>query len=129
MKNVKDLIKALASKQEAFIRGRTSEMLGVIGDQKAVLPLIKALKDENNSVRQRAAEALDKLGWKPEDDTENAYYLAAKKQWYKLVELDKSAIAPSGQTSQQLSQIVHFSLSIRTSIGINSYILRFIRCL
>ena len=41
--------------------------------------LIQNLKDKNIFVRKEAAEILDRLGWKPGDDKEKAYYLIAKK--------------------------------------------------
>ena len=44
------------------IRHRSAEVLGEIGDERAVIPLINALKDEKHSVQWRAKEALRKIG-------------------------------------------------------------------
>jgi hypothetical protein len=54
-------------------RWRTAYALGRIGDQRAVGPLIEALDDEDERVRQKAAEALHGIG------TPQA--LAAVKEW------------------------------------------------
>lgn len=56
--------------------------------------LIKALKDKDETVRGKAAISVDKMGWKPSDDTERAYYLAAKRQWDELTKLGKPAVEP-----------------------------------
>lgn len=62
---VEPLINALES-DDWKIRGRVAEVLGNIGDKRALQPLINALvglnKDGNKYVRGRAAEALGKLG-------------------------------------------------------------------
>ncbi len=42
--------------------------LGESGDKRAVDPLVKILNDKNKDIRSCAAEALDKLGWEPEND-------------------------------------------------------------
>ena len=42
--------------------------LGESGDKRAVDPLVKILNDKNKDIRRCAAEALDKLGWEPEND-------------------------------------------------------------
>ncbi len=40
---------------------RLLRLLGKLGDKRAVLPLIEALKDEDEDVRKEAAEALGEL--------------------------------------------------------------------
>ena len=46
----------------------------------ALMPLIKALGDQEFEVRQYAIETLDKFGWVPECDNQRAAYLIAKAQ-------------------------------------------------
>jgi HEAT repeat protein len=59
--NTKGPIKALGDGDRAF-RQFAAVVLGKIKDSKAVEPLIAALKDADNSVRTKAAEALVKIG-------------------------------------------------------------------
>jgi HEAT repeat protein len=56
--------------------------------------LVEALGHGNCVVRERAALSLDRLGWKPRDDTEKARYLMAKKGWDDLAELGELAVEP-----------------------------------
>ena len=56
------LITALGDKNNWYIRSITAEVLGEIGDQRAVEPLIAALKDNTWKVRINAMEALGKIG-------------------------------------------------------------------
>lgn len=48
--------------QDASIRANAAIKLGMIGDKRAVNPLIDALKDVDRSVRQNAIDALVKIG-------------------------------------------------------------------
>jgi HEAT repeat protein len=93
-KDVKGLIKALKYKRDQDVRRYAALTLGEIGDARAVEPLIQALKEENKGIRWNAVGALDKLGWKPEDDIEKALYLIAKEEWDKLVKLGEPAVEP-----------------------------------
>lgn len=54
------LIKALDD-ENWYVRYYAAEVLGKIGDKRAVEPLKKALKDEIRNVRSKAAEALEKI--------------------------------------------------------------------
>jgi hypothetical protein len=54
--------------------------------------LIKALKDKDGDVRDAAARALGKMKWKPENDTEKAWYLAAKSDRKKLIKSGKPKV-------------------------------------
>ena len=56
--------------------------------------LFEALQYFDSGVRERAAFALDRLGWKAGDDTEKARYLLAKKEWDDLTELGGPAVEP-----------------------------------
>ena len=89
--DVEGLLKALNHKDEG-VRADAAKALGDIEDVKAVEALIQALKDEVDSVRYEAAVALERLGWKPGDDTEKARYLIAKREWGDLAGLGGSAV-------------------------------------
>ena len=60
--DVKGLIKAVDYKKDAAIRQAAAEVLGQIGGEQAVEPLIAALKDADKDVRQGATRALGRIG-------------------------------------------------------------------
>jgi HEAT repeat protein len=60
MKDSGELIKDLTNK-DSSVRRHAIEMLGIIGDEKAVDALILVLKDKNRFVRQEAIAALGKI--------------------------------------------------------------------
>lgn len=59
------------------MRQQAAEVLGAIQDTRAVEPLVMALGDSNHGVRRRAAAALGKLGWTPQDHHQQALYAVA----------------------------------------------------
>ncbi|MFC1951552.1 HEAT repeat domain-containing protein [Chloroflexota bacterium] len=61
MKDTEELIKYLKLK-DSSVRRHAIEMLGIMGDGKAVDALILVLKDKNRFVRQEAIVALGKIG-------------------------------------------------------------------
>ncbi|MGB9872500.1 MAG: HEAT repeat domain-containing protein, partial [Anaerolineae bacterium] len=79
--DVKGLIKALGYEKDWEIRRDAARALGELKDARAVEPLIAALKDKDSDVREAAAEALDRLGWKPEQDENGAWYWIGKQNW------------------------------------------------
>ena len=85
------LIDALKDK---YVRRPAAEALGKIADASAVDPLIKALKNKDYHIQLTAADTLEKIGWKPENDIELAVYLIVKKKWEKLPSIGKPAVAP-----------------------------------
>ena len=99
---VKPLIAVL--KDRDWSVREAAEALGEIGDERAVEPLIAALKDIERKdwrkadndwlVRKAAAEALDKLNWKPGQDEAGAYYWKTKWDWDKCVEIGAPAVQP-----------------------------------
>jgi HEAT repeat protein len=48
--------------EDLIVRGRAAQMLGIIGDPRAVDPLIRALNSPGYQAQLHAAEALGKLG-------------------------------------------------------------------
>ena len=61
MKDSGEMIKDIKDK-DSSVRRHAIEMLGKMGDEKAVEVLIPVLKDKNRFVRQEAIAALGKIG-------------------------------------------------------------------
>ena len=80
----KELLIMALEDEDLKVRLGAIMALGEIGDTKAIEPLIKFLKDENSDIRFRAAEALEKMGWKSDNEKDQLYFLFAKKQWREL---------------------------------------------
>lgn len=76
------------------VRQVAAKALGMLSDTRAVEPLIAALENSDKSVRRAAAEALDKFGWKPDQDETGATYWVAKPVWYKCVAIGARAVEP-----------------------------------
>lgn len=87
------LISALKDKY-SLVRMQAAEALERIGKSSAVEPLIAALKDESYSVMQAVAEALKSLCWQPTDDTQEAYYAVALKDFITAKNLGVTAVEP-----------------------------------
>jgi len=90
--SVDPLIKALNYKSKYLVKMALGA-LGQIKDKRAVEPIIKKL-DRKDGLGQEAAEALDKLGWKPETDGQKAAYLISAAAWESLVEWGEPAVEP-----------------------------------
>ena len=90
---VEPLIAALGD-ESSGVRLAAAKSLGEIKDPRAVEPLSAALKDENKYVRRAAAHALDRLGWKPEQDEIAGWYWMAKCDWDKCVALGALTVEP-----------------------------------
>lgn len=60
----------------------------------AVEPLIAALKDKDDDVRQAVAEVLQKIGWCPQANETGALYWIAKQEWDKCVQIGAPAVGP-----------------------------------
>ncbi|MCK4307846.1 HEAT repeat domain-containing protein [candidate division WOR-3 bacterium] len=93
---VPQLIKVLKS-EESDVVGDTVDILGNIGDERAIKPLFQVLKNfaKEPYIRKTVAKALDRLGWKPENDKEKVYYLFALNKFKKLATVEKKALIPA----------------------------------
>ncbi|NVM01262.1 MAG: HEAT repeat domain-containing protein [Candidatus Helarchaeota archaeon] len=63
----------------------------------AIKPLIKFLRDDDYWIRHYTAETLEKIGWKPANETEKAHHLIAKddyKGWEEIIKLGDFALEP-----------------------------------
>jgi HEAT repeat protein len=62
-----------------------------------VATLLADLRSGESDVRERAAEALEEMGWEPADDEELVQYLLAGRGWQQLVSLGESAVDTLGR--------------------------------
>jgi len=122
-RSIDPLVIALRDRDEE-VQIAAAYSLGYIGDRQAIEPLIQALNDVDYRVRQVAlqalndssglpqkhlvnalkygekefklgvAEALDQIGWTPNDRQEDACYLIAKGRWGELEYLGSDAVGP-----------------------------------
>jgi HEAT repeat protein len=60
----------------------------------AAEPLIDVLQDKAKDVRWAAAEALDKIGWLPDEGDIGAAYWVAKREWDRSVKIGAPAVEP-----------------------------------
>ena len=80
---VEALISALSDKRWES-RQQAAEVLGRLGDRRAIEPLVATLGDWNGGVSARAAAALEKLGWVAPDDQRRVLYGKALTTWKEL---------------------------------------------
>jgi HEAT repeat protein len=88
------IIKALGYMKDKDVRVAAATALAEMGAGDAVEPVTKALTDEEVQVRLAAAEALDRLGWAPEENRAGAAYHAAKNEWDRCAAIGTPAVEP-----------------------------------
>ncbi len=92
------LYEAMMDEGWQHVRLQLAIALGNLGDNRALKPLLQALRQGNAG--EDVAKAIDNLGWSTEDAVERAYYLIAKGQWgieefrQELFRLGVSAVEP-----------------------------------
>lgn len=69
------------------IRRSSAQLLGQIGDDRAVEPLLAALADEKADVWLAAAIALTRLGWQPDRPASGVKLWIAQQKWADLIRL------------------------------------------
>jgi HEAT repeat protein len=89
-------VKALKD-EDWEVREAATEMLGKLGDTGAVELLVTLLKGDALSARDAAATALEKIGWKPQNETEKIAWCFAKGDWD---ELNKIGLRPQNETEK-----------------------------
>lgn len=92
-----DLLKAhLPYEDEPFRRvcEEAIKSLGRLGDMRAVEPLVEALASPVEELRHAAADALDKLGWHPDNGSAGGAYWVVKHDWLKCMDIGAPAVAP-----------------------------------
>jgi HEAT repeat protein len=92
---VKPLIAALQD-DSTLVVATAAKSLGQLGDISAAASLVNLLTSESQVfVCLHAAEALDKLGWKPDNHDKSAvWYFITKNDWKKCVEIGLPAVEP-----------------------------------
>ena len=102
---VQALIRALSDKNWE-LRQQAVEVLGALGDKRAVEPLVAMLKDSNGGVVTRAAVALEKLGWVAPDNQQRVLYTKALAAWNEVNSLGRLTAEPllsdAGEDNQGL---------------------------
>ncbi|UCD54652.1 MAG: HEAT repeat domain-containing protein, partial [Candidatus Omnitrophota bacterium] len=88
---IEPLIEALQDEDEDVCT-YSAEALVNIGGARAVEGLIIALEDISYHVRSTSVSALEKLNWKPQNQTQQIRYLIAKKSWPELIEIGFPAV-------------------------------------
>ena len=76
------------------MRSSSARSLVLIGDARAVEPLLTTLTDENDAVREAAMGALNNIGWQPDQSEEAAVYWIAARQWDRCAEIGAPAVEP-----------------------------------
>ena len=96
---VDSLIHALENGDKLVQRHAAGALFAVFGNavlgkmkQPVVEPLILALKHKDKYVREKAAEILTYIAWKPKKEAEKTFYLIAKGEWDELGQLTEPAV-------------------------------------
>ncbi len=98
LRAVEPLVNALKDKARD-LRMTAANALGKIRDPRAVEPLVATLLDTVDiKVREAVIEALNKLGWQPDQgeagDIYNAMYYVSMREWEKAAALGAPAVEP-----------------------------------
>lgn len=80
--------------ENCFTRINAIKAIVKVGGESGVNVLIKMLKDMDMSVRGEAANALDNLGWQPEDDLNKLNRYIAKREFDNCIEFGRLAVEP-----------------------------------
>jgi HEAT repeat protein len=81
--------------ENGWVRVVAAKALGKIGDPRAVDPLVHTMTDAGEGVpRAAAADALEHLGWTPQDDLQRGWWLVSRGQWAAAGELGTAAVEP-----------------------------------
>jgi len=83
-------------------------ILGKIGDDRAIEPLLLLLKNKNDLFREKAAQALDNIGWIPGNDEEGALYWISKKQFNNCVKMGRPAARALTRFLQNENELFRF---------------------
>jgi hypothetical protein len=90
---VSSLIK-MTRNPSSEIRWQAVIALGEMGDPVAAPAILEALKDTDKYVRYGSAISLVKIGHKPVNETEWAWYFAGMQEWEKLTDLGSPSLPP-----------------------------------
>jgi HEAT repeat protein len=82
----------LLKREQRRSRDPIVEALGRISDARAAPALVALLGDDDDGIREKAADALDAVGWQPSDDTTRASYHLARQSWDDLSRMKAAAV-------------------------------------
>jgi len=88
--------------------GSAAKALGQIGDARALKPLIAALEDKDFSVRKNIVAALDTLDWQPDNEKDYPAYWVAKGEWSKCIQIGEPAVKPLIVNLKAHNKLVRF---------------------
>jgi HEAT repeat protein len=91
---VEPLIRILHHDPLSEVRWAAALALGEIGSPEAIPALVRALRDDNRYIRHGAAQALSKLDWRPDDETDRIYHFIALQDWKSVWEQGSAATKP-----------------------------------
>lgn len=97
------------------MRQQAAEVLGTIQDGRAVEPLVMALGDSNDGVRRRAAAALEKIGWTPQDQQQQTLYTVACTRGEELEGASVEPLADSSDRERSIDCVVAEQAEFPTS--------------
>lgn len=87
------LISGLMDEDKA-IQESCAKSLGKLGNKKAIQPLIQKLNDFHPQIRTAAGNALNTLGWQPENKKEKIFFFVTQGRWKDLIDLGSDAVEP-----------------------------------
>lgn len=95
-----EVILAEIKNDQGFINQKAIEILGTMGDKRAIKPLIHLLPTLTNNWGNQYAvsNALKMLEWQPTNDEIGAYYWIGLKNWEECISIGKSAVIPLGES-------------------------------
>jgi len=76
------------------VRESVAMVLGQIGDKRAIEPLVLCLKDKIANIQKAAADALEKLNYKPSNQDEEIIYCIAKRNLEEIKKIGPPAVDP-----------------------------------
>jgi HEAT repeat protein len=83
---------ALLQDTSEEVRYTAIKAISNINERRFVPYLVKALADKNSNIRNEAAWALDRYGWRPHTYWEKTRYLIIKEKWVDIIPLKDYAI-------------------------------------
>jgi len=96
---VQPLVETLRD-ENSEVRWQAAIALGEIGDEEVIDPLVHTLRDPDKYARYGSAFSLAKMGWKPADATDRAFFFIGMQEWNAVREIGKPAIPA-------LTQLLH----------------------
>jgi HEAT repeat protein len=75
-----------------FVRKAAVQAPGTLGGAAAIESLVAALRHRNKDTRTAVADALDNLGWRPDNSEAGAEYWAVRGEWDECVKIGAPAL-------------------------------------